>query len=471
VRTFTPLTFALLLAGCMVGPNYHRPAINAPGVYRGDTQSSLASSESLGDEKWWEVFEDPVLQQLIRTAIEQNYDLRIAASRVIQAQAQLGITRANQFPMVSAGSEVFSQRNPKISSSFPAYEAKAGEVDLAVVWNLDFWGKYRRQTEAARANLLASQWGQRAVLTSVISSVASAYFTLRELDWALDVSNKTLAARQDSLRLTSVLAKNGSASALDVRQSEQLVYTAAETIPDLERQIVLQENSLTILIGRNPGPIPRGRKLTEQPNPLAIPVGLPSELLERRPDIRSAEETLVMANAEIGVAKAAFFPSISLTGTAGYESFALNNLFTHSQRMWNGAASLTQPVFAGGALRSGKRLAEAQKEEMLLTYQQTIMSAFQQVSSSLIAYQKGREFREQQELLTAAAEDADRLSKILYQHGGTSYLQVLTSENNEFSAELNLAQAQLNERLALVQIYNALGGGWQEAEAALTAPR
>jgi multidrug efflux system outer membrane protein len=445
----------------MVGPDYKRPAIDAPGVYRGDSQSSLASSEPLGDEKWWELFRDPVLQQLTRTALEQNYDLRIAASRVLQAQAQLGITRANQFPMVSAGTQAFSERNPKISSSFPSYEANAGEVDLVVVWNLDFWGKYRRQTEAARAGLLASQWGQRAVLASVVSNVATAYFTLRELDLALDVSKKTLAARQDSMRLTTVLAKNGSASALDLRQSEQLVYTAAETIPDLERQIALQENSLSILLGRNPGPIPRGRPLTEQPNPPAIPVGLPSELLERRPDIREAEATLMAANAEIGVAKAAYFPSISLTGTAGYESFALNNLFTHSQRLWNGAASLTQPVFAAGALRSGKRLAEAQEQEMLLTYQQTIMNALQEVSNSLTAYQKGREFREQQALLTAAAEDADRLSKILYQHGGTSYLQVLTSENNDFSAELNLAQAQLNERLALVQLYNALGGGWQ----------
>jgi len=461
MRAFTLLTIGLLLAGCMVGPNYQRPAIDAPGVYRGDSQSSIASSESMGDEKWWEVFEDPVLQQLIRTAIEQNYDLRIAASRVLQAQAQLGITRANQFPTVSAGAEAFSERNPKISSAFPSYEANAGEVDLAVVWNLDFWGKYRRQTEAARASLLASRWGQHAVLATVVSSVASDYFTLRELDLALDVSKKTLAARQDSLRLTSVLAKHGSASALDLRQSEQLVYTAAETIPDLERQIALQENSLSILLGRNPGPIPRGRPLTEQPNPPAIPVGLPSELLERRPDIREAEANLVAANAEIGVAKAAFFPSISLTGTAGYESFALNNLFTHSQRMWNGAASLTQPVFAGGALRAGKRLAEAQEQEMLLTYQQTIMNAFQQVSNSLIAYQKGREFREQQELLTTAAEDADRLSKILYEHGGASYLQVLISENSDLAAQLNLAQAELNERLALIQIYNALGGGWQ----------
>jgi outer membrane protein, multidrug efflux system len=461
VRAFACLAFGLLLAGCMVGPDYRRPAIDAPGDYRGNTQSAIAQPESLGNEKWWEVFQDPVLQQLIRTALEQNYDIRIAASRVLQAQAQLGITRANQFPTASVGAQAFSERNPKISSSFPSYEANAGEVDLAVVWNLDFWGKYRRQTEAARASLLASQWGHSAVLASVVSSVASAYFTLRELDLALDVSKMTLAARQDSLRLTSVLAKNGSASALDVRQSEQLVYTAAETIPDLERQIALQENSLSILLGSNPGPIPRGRPLTEQPNPPAIPVGLPSELLERRPDIREAEQTLVAANAQIGVAKAAFFPSISLTGTAGFESFALNNLFSRAQRMWNGAASLTQPVFAAGALRAGKRLAEAQEQEMLFTYQQTIMNAFQEVSNSLVAYQKGREFREQQELLTAAAKDADRLSKILYQHGGASYLQVLISENNDLAAELNLAQAQLSERLALVQLYNALGGGWQ----------
>jgi multidrug efflux system outer membrane protein len=461
VKACICLILGLLLAGCLVGPNYKRPPVEAPSAYRGDSQVSMAASEPLGDEKWWDVFQDPVLQQLIRTAIEQNYDLRIAASRVLQAQAQVGITRANQFPTVSAGAEAFSERNPKISSAFPSYEANAGEVDLAVVWNLDFWGKYRRQTEAARASLLASQWGRRAVLATVVSSVASAYFTLRELDLALDVSKKTLAARQDSLRLTSVLAKHGSASALDLRQSEQLVYTAAETIPDLERQIALQENSLSILLGRNPAPIPRGRPLTEQPNPPSIPVGLPSELLERRPDIREAEANLVAANAEIGVAKAAFFPSISLTGTAGYESFALNNLFTHSQRMWDGAASLTQPIFAGGALRAGKRLAEAQEQEMLLTYRQTIMNAFQQVSNSLITYQKGREFREQQELLTTAAEDADRLSKILYEHGGASYLQVLISENNDLAAELNLAQAELSERLALIQVYNALGGGWQ----------
>ena len=464
MRPLTLLTLELLLTGCAVGPDYSRPVIATPEGYRGagPNPSATVSTPLLGDQKWWEVFQDPVLQQLIGRALQQNYDVRIAASRVLQAQAQLGITRADQFPTVSAGSQVSGQYTPKTSREFPAYRTNAGELDFSVVWNLDFWGKYRRETEAARASLLASQWGHRAVLSSVVSSVATAYFTLRELDLALDLSKSTLAARRNSLQLTNVLARSGSASALDVRQSEELVYTAAETIPDLERQISQQENTLSILLGENPGPIPRGRPLTEQPDPPGVPVGLPSELLERRPDIREAEETLVAANAGIGVAKAALFPSISLTGLAGVESNALNNLFSHSQRVWNEAGSLTQPVFAGGAIRSGIRLAEAQEQQMLLTYRQTILNAFQQVSNSLVAYQKGREFREQQGLLTAAAEDTNRLSKILYQHGGASYLQVLTSENNAFAAELNLAQAQLDERLALVELYNALGGGWDE---------
>jgi outer membrane protein, multidrug efflux system len=455
---------ALVFAGCTVGPKYQRPATDTPSAYRGETTSPalVAPAESLGNEKWWQVFRDPVLQQLIRTALQQNYDVRIAATRVLQAQAELGITRANQFPMAGAGAQVFSERNPKISSAFPSYQANAGEVDLAVIWNLDFWGKYRRETEAARAQVLASEWGRRAVLTSVVSSVATAYFELRELDLALEISKSTLASRQDSLRLTNVLAKNGSASMLDVHQSEELVYTAAEAIPDLERQISQQEDALSILLGENPTAIPRGQALSEQPNPPTVPAGLPSDLLERRPDIREAEENLVAANAEIGVARAAYFPSISLTGTAGFESYALTKLFNASSGLWNTAGSLTQPVFEAGELRAGTRLAEAQEQQMLLTYKQTIIGAFQQVSDSLVAYQKDREFREQQGHLTSAAQETDRLSVTLYQHGGASYLQVLTSETNYFAAELNLAQAQLNERLSLVQLYNALGGGWQQ---------
>jgi len=464
MKKFALFALAVSLAGCTVGPKYQRPAVDTPSAYRGENaaQPAIASAESLGNEKWWEVFQDPVLQQLIRTALQQNYDVQIAATRVLQAQAELGITRANQFPMLGAGAQAFSERNPKISSAFPAYQTNVGQVDLSVIWNLDFWGKYRRETEAARAQLLASEWGRRAVLTSVVSSVATAYFQLRELDLALEISKSTLASRQDSLRLTNVLAQNGSASMLDVRQSEELVYTASETIPDLERQIAQQEDALSTLLGENPGAIPRGRVLTDQPNPPTVPAGLPSELLERRPDIREAEETLIAANAEIGVAKAAYFPDISLTGTAGFESYALTKLFNASSGLWNTAGTLTQPVFEAGSLHAGVRLAEAQEQQMLLTYKQTIIGAFQQVSDSLVAYQKDREYREQQQLLTSSAQEADRLSNILYQHGGASYLQVLTSETNYFAAELNLAQAQLNERLSLVQLYNTLGGGWQQ---------
>ena len=451
-------------AGCTVGPNYHRPAINPPAAYRGETapENSFPSAESLGNEKWWTVFQDPVLQQLLRSALKQNYDIQIAAARVLEAQAQLGITRASQFPIAGAGADLHSQRNPKVSSAFPGYTSTAGEVDFSVIWNLDFWGKYRRATQAARANLVASEWGRRAVLTSVVSSVAAGYFKLRELDMGLAISQQTLGSRQESLRLIGVLARHGSASALDVHQAEQLVYTAAETITDTQRQIAQQENALSVLLGENPTAIPRGSPLMEEPALPTVPVGLPSQLLERRPDIRQAEETLIAANAEIGVAKAAYFPNISLTGTAGFESYALKNLFSGTAGLWNTAASLTQPIFAAGGLHAGTRLAQAQKQQMLLTYKQTIMDAFQQVSDALVAYQKDREYLSQQQLLTSAAQDSDHLSLLLYHHGGASYLQVLTSETNYFAAQLNLAQAQLNERLALVQLYTALGGGWQE---------
>jgi multidrug efflux system outer membrane protein len=449
-----------LMAGCVMGPKYRRPAANVPPIYRAATPDQTAAS-SFGNEQWWQVYDDPVLTQLIHTAIAQNYDVRIAAAHVLEAQAQVGITRANQLPSASVGADVFSQRNAKVSNVFPAYEVNGGELNLSVIWNLDFWGKYRRQTEAARAQLLATQWGQRAVISSLVANVATAYFQLRALDSELDISNRTLASRGQSLQLTHVLESHGGGSGLDVSQAEQLVYTASETIPDLERQIQQQENVLSILLGENPESIPRGRALTEQPVPQNVPTGLPSALLERRPDVRQAEENMVTANAQIGVAKAAFFPNVSLTGIGGLESNALHQFITQPSETWAGAFSVSQPVFQGGALRSGLRLSRAQWQEAVVSYQQAVQYALEQVSNSLVASQKNREFREQQELLTGAAQRTDQLSEVLYKNGGASYLQVLTSETNYFSAELNLVQAQLNERLALVQLYQALGGGWQ----------
>jgi outer membrane protein, multidrug efflux system len=456
------LAALILEAGCMMGPKYKRPIVDVPQAYRAPSPQQVAQASSLGNEEWWQVYQDPVLTQLIHSAIAQNYDVRIAATRVLEAQAQVGITRANQLPSASLGANIYSQQNAKVSNLFPAYDVNAGQLNLSVIWNLDFWGKYRRQTEAARAQLLASEWGRRAVLSSLVANVATAYFQLRALDSELEISQRTLASRRQSLKLTHVLENNGSGSGLDVSQAEQLVYTASETIPDLERQIQQQENVLSILLGENPQSIPRGRSITEQPAPETVPAGLPSELLERRPDIRQAEENVVAANAQIGVAKAAFFPSISLTGTGGLESNALNRFLSQPSQTWYAAFSVSQPLFEGGRLRSGLKLARAQWQESVLSYQQTVQNALEQVSNSLVASQKNREFREQQELLTQAAQQTDQLSEVLYKNGGASYLQVLTSETNYFSAELNLVQAQLNERLALVQVYEALGGGWQE---------
>ena len=452
----------VLEAGCLMGPKYKRPSIDVPQEYRAPAPQEAAQASSLGNEQWWQVYQDPALTQLIHTAIAQNYDVRIAAARVLEAQAQVGITRANQLPSANVGADVFSQQNAKVTNLFPAYQVNGGELNLSVIWNLDFWGKYRRQTEAARAQLLATEWGRRAVISSLVANVATAYLQLRALDSELEISKRTLASRQESLKLTHFLENHGSASGLDVSQAEQLVYTASETIPDLERQIQQQENVLSVLLGENPQSIPRGRALTEQPVPQNVPAGLPSELLERRPDVRQAEENVVAANAQIGVAKAAFFPNLSLTGLGGLESNALHQFITTPSETWYGAFNVSQPVFQGGALRSQLRFARANWQETVFSYQQTVQNALEQVSNSVVATQKDREFREQQELLTQAAHQTDQLSEVLYKNGGASYLQVLTSETNYFSAELNLVQAQLNERLALVQLYQALGGGWQQ---------
>ena len=448
--------------GCAVGPNYKRPAADVPPDYRGLAPEAAGKGDarSLADEKWWEVFQDEQLKELIKTALQQNYDVRIAATRILEAQAQLGITRADQFPTIAGGVAVQNLRNPQ-SKFLGAYETSATQVSGNLAWDLDFWGKFRRATEAARANLAASEWARREVITVLIADLAAAYFQLRALDAQLEISQRTLASRQDSLRLTRLLADGGSTSMLDVRQAEQLVFTAASEIPSLEQQIEQEENFISILLGNNPAPVPRGRKLTEQEHPAAVPAGLPSSLLERRPDIRQAEEQLVFANAQIGVARAAYFPDISLTATAGYQSSALTSLFTGPAGLWNFGGTLTQPIFTAGKLRSNVRLSEARQQEFLLSYEQTIQGAFRDVSDSLVAYRRTQEFRQRQELLAASAQDATRLSQMRYSGGVASYLEVLTNDTNYFSAQLNVVQAQLNERLALVQLYRSLGGGWE----------
>lgn len=452
----------LICTGCAVGPKYKRPTVTVPEGYRGlAPDAGQQTSASLADEKWWTVFQDPQLQQLIRTALVQNYDVRIAATRILQAQAILGITRADQYPTITGGASTTNTRAQR-TKVLPEFESSANEVNLSLVWELDFWGKFRRATEAARASLLATEWGKRAVISSLVSNVATAYFQLRELDLELEISKRTLDSRKQSLNLVEIRARGGVTALIDVRQSEQLVYTAAGSIPDLERRIEQQENFLSVLLGNNPGPITRGKSLVENPVLPTVPAGLPSSLLEKRPDIQATEQQLVAANARIGVAKAAYFPQITLTAIAGYQSPALTDLFTGPAGFWNFGGQLLQPIFTGGRIRSNVRLTEAQQQEAVLFYQSTIQQAFREVSDSLIAYRKDQEFRQQQELLAVAAEDTVRLANVRYSGGVSSYLEVLDSDTRYFDAQLALAQAQLNERLALVQLYNALGGGWEQ---------
>lgn len=488
------LTLIFFMSGCTVGPNYKRPKVDVPGAYRGappqeeaptqqnrsqekpngvespsprtlqpaDKPGQPQSSEpSFGDQKWWEAFQDPQLQELIRTALKQNYDVRIAATRILEAQAQLGITRADQLPTIGVGASTVNERVPKEKPVNQAFETNATAVGASFAWELDFWGKYRRSTEAARANLLATEWGRRAVINTLVSNVAASYFQLRALDLQLEISQRTLASRQESQLLTRTLSDGGAGTMLDVRQAEQLVAVAAENIPDLERRIQQQENYISTLLGNNPGPVARGMKLTEQPHLPEVPAGIPSRLLERRPDIRQAEAQLIAANAQIGVARAAYFPQITLTANSGFQSPALSSLFTGPAGLWSFGGGLLQPIFAGGRIRSGVRLSEARQQEMVLTYQQTIQQAFRGVSDSLVGYEKSHEFRQHQEELVAAAQDAARLSELRYRGGATNYLEVLTNETNAYDAELALTQAQLNELLELVEIYRNLGGGWE----------
>ncbi|HET7441622.1 MAG TPA: efflux transporter outer membrane subunit [Terriglobales bacterium] len=457
------LLITSLVSGCAVGPNYKKPPITTPTVYRGLPPEQAANNDpkSLGDEKWWEVFQDQQLQQLITTALQQNYDVRRAGTRILQAQASLGITRSQQFPTIAGQAGAIDERAAR-SKVIPPIETNANQVGLNFNWELDFWGKFRRETEAARANLAATEWAKREIIRQLVSDVAAAYFSLRALDLQLEISRNTLASRQDSLRLTTRLAEGGSTSLLDVRQAEQLVFTAASEIPALEQQIEQQENFISILLGNNPGPIPRGTPLNEQPHPPVVPAGLPSSLLERRPDILQAEQQLIAANAQIGVARSLYFPQINLTGLAGYQSSALTSLFSGPAGFWTFGSNLAQPIFTAGRLRSNVRLTEAQQQEAVLFYQETIQGAFRDVSDALIAYRKTQDFSQQQKFLVDSAQDATRLSHLRYRGGATSYLEVLTNDTNYFTAELGLVQARLNEQLALVQLYKGLGGGWQQ---------
>jgi multidrug efflux system outer membrane protein len=459
---------AMFLAGCAVGPDYKRPAVDAPETYRRAASDTNAPSdeESFADMGWWETFKDPQLAAYLAEALTNSWDVKIAAARVLQAEAAAQVTHSQFYPSVNAGGDLYTSRTsqkgalPLPSSVNP--ERRYGDAYVSMnAYEVDLWGRIRRANEAAKANLLATVEAQRAVRQTLVSSVATAYLGLLELDLELQIGQNTYAVRTKSLGLTTSRQEGGVASIQDVHQARILVYTAEASIADTHRRIEQQENLLSILLGRNPGPVDRGGPLVSQTLRVDVPPGLSSSLLERRPDVRAAEQNLVAANANIGQAKAAFYPQVTLTGFYGFQSVALSDLFTSAARTWQFGPTVTMPLFTGGRLKGNLKLAQAAFEESVASYQQTVQSAFRDVSDGLIAYQRTQEYRAKQEENTQAHRDAAGTANVRYEGGVTSYLEVLYNEQELFNSELILAQARLSELLSVVQLYRALGGGWQ----------
>jgi multidrug efflux system outer membrane protein len=421
---------------------------------------------SIAEQDWQSVFTDPTLQQLIAEALKNNLDLKVAAQRVLEAQAQVGVVRSQGLPSVGAGASFSALQlpaglaNPNTDRTKNDF-IRGGGFSASAAWNLDFWGLYRRQTEAARAELLESEWGQRATRVTLIQELASSYFQLRSLDAQLEITQSTIQAREDSLKLTESLEKYGAGSRADTSQAEELLYAARANMPELYREIAAQENAISILLGHAPQDIGRGRSIDDQPHPAQVPIGLPSELLERRPDIRQAEATLIAANACVGVAKAQFFPQISLTSMGGSASNQLQSIFDGKNAYWYAAGSLSQPIFESGRLRSNYKYSQAQQEEMIARYQKTILGALKDVSNVLVAYRESQNHRDEQARLASSAAEAVHLARLRYAGGNTSYLEVLTTDTDLYDAQVSLAQAQAQEANSLVQLYAALGGGWQ----------
>ena len=459
---------AAVLSGCTVGPNYKRPQVAVPATFRAPAPLPKQQAASLADLKWFEVFHDEKLQELVRTALVENYDLQDAVARIQEARANLGIVRSNQLPQLEAAGALELTRlsrdgqSPLPPSFLPSQNRNWGQVSLSLLsFEIDLWGRLRRSTEAARATLFNAEENRRAIVSTLVSEVTADYFQLLELDYELEISQRTLATRRESLRLVRERQGGGVATRLDLRQAEQLVSSAAEGIPALQQQIEQTENRIALLLGHNPEGVVRSRSLIEQEVPPEVPTGLPSALLDRRPDIRGAEQALIAANANIGVAKAAYFPQISLSGALGGQSTSLANLFSGPNRVWSFVPQITQPIFSGGRLKSTVRVAEAERDRARISYQRSIQTAFREVSDALIAHQRTHESRLEQETLVTALEDRKGLAYVRYRGGVDTQLNALDADRDLFQAELTLAQIRYAELLSVVQLYKALGGGWQ----------
>jgi multidrug efflux system outer membrane protein len=469
-RTLIAALLLLLPTACKLGPNYKRPALAVPDQYRGaappiDAQSSAQPAqppqpgqEAFGDMKWFAVLQDETLQSLIKEALTDNYDIRIAAARIAEANANLGITRANQFPTVGGSGSIQNIQSTPLFTGSPWVDT----LGLQMNYIVDFWGQYRRATEAARATLLGTQYAQDVVRTTLVAQIASAYFQLRAFDSQLEISNETVKGDKEIVRINTIKFKGGESAITDVLQAELLLQQAEAEVIFLNQGIEQTENQISILLGRNPGPILRGLTLQQQPHMPEIPAGLPSAILERRPDVRQAEETLVAANANVGVAKANFFPQISLTGSFGASSTALTSFLQGPATFWSVGGQLAQPIFEGGRIRSGYRLAWAQRDEAELQYKQTVQQAFGDVSNGLVGYYQSRQYRMKIQEQTDTYKQTADLANVRFLGGYTAFLEVLVTQQQYFTSAINLDQAWLTELQTYVQLYQALGGGWQQ---------
>jgi multidrug efflux system outer membrane protein len=453
----TATLLSLLLSGCMMGPDYFRPTVDTPLAWRVSDQDA----KDLANTAWWEQFNDPVLNDLIATALRENKDLMIASARIEEYAGRYGITRAELFPQVGLGYGVAKQKN-----TLPGTTEKGiyntYDTLLSASWEIDLWGKIRRQSEAARAQIVASENGKQGVILSLVSSVAGAYVNLRDLDRQLEISLITAKARGASYKIFQDRYAGGVISLLELSQNKSQYDEALARIPAFEKAIAQQENALSVLLGRNPGPIARGKTIDELIIP-GIPEGLPSSLLERRPDIREAEQNLIAANALIGAAKAAYYPSISLTGLAGVASTGLSNLFSGASHIWQYSAAVNLPVFTGGGLAGQLQVAEAQQQQALFTYQKAIQNGFREVNDALIDQDRTRVQLATQRLQVESLSLYTDTARLRYDNGYTSYIEVLDAERSLFNAQLNYTQTQQTQFQAMINLYKAMGGGWEAA--------
>ena len=469
MRHLWALFLCLALGGCLAGPDYRRPALDTPQQWRFGEKEA----RELADTAWWEQFRDPVLNELIAAALRENKDLKIAAARVEEFRGRLGVARAPLLPQVGAGASIGGERTSlrgqtQLPASAPNPTALY-QANFFASWELDLWGKLRRGTEAARADLLATEEGKRSVVLALVASVAGAYVNLRDLDRQLEIARRTAGSREESYRIFLLRFQAGYVSDLELSQVGSQYQQALASIPALEKAISQQEDALSLLLGRNPGAVQRGRAIDALAVP-AVPAGLPSSLLERRPDLRQAEQQLISANAQIGVARAQYFPSISLTGLFGWESTTLSQLFTGPARMWTWTAPVTQPIFVGGSLGAGVKIAKALREEALVNYQKAVQSAFRDVDDALVDQRSSREQLQAQARQVEALRTYARTARLRYENGYTSYLEVLDAERSLFDAELSYTQTMGGLLQALINLYKAMGGGWVDAAEQMAAP-